>query len=766
MAPIIAYASATLLSESTVLFTAIDRQLSAARTHYQRRLVVLSGERQWAWTIFSEWFARQQLQQGYTVGAPQANALALQQLDNKRARSLLGQSIDCLYYDAWSGFDPDAFAALVGALGGGGLLLLAVPPLQEWPNYEDPDYQRLLIHPLPAAALSHRFISLVASSLEHAPQALIAQRGSAPRWVEVAVNTGTSQHPPPSLPAVREQPSDLDCMTVDQQRAVAAILKVARGRARRPLVIKSDRGRGKSSALGIASARLMARAGQHIIVTAPLFSAVGAVMERASALLGEPVRDGEIHSADSSLRFFAVDELLRVHHPAQLLLVDEAAAIPAPQLERLLKRYPRVVFASTVHGYEGTGRGFDIRFKHTLNTLTPQWSTVQLHQPIRWADHDPVEQWLFQALLLDAAAPLPSVAVELDRCRATKLDRDQLLTQPLLLQQLFALLLQAHYQTSPSDLRALLDGPNIEVWISCQQGQLLAAALVAIEGDLEADLAAAIWRGERRPRGHLLPQTLTFHSGFVEAAGLNFARIIRIAVQPGAARNGLGQQLLGAIEAEMRLRRFDFVGASFAATADVLAFWGASGFVAAGLGSAVDASSGCYSAIVLRALSPAGQHLLKPLQQRFSAEFQYQLPLAYQGLDPSLVALLIQMCPFSPALTQRDWSDIVALSEGTRPIEGSAGVLSRLVLCYLARPAVALEPDQVRLLVRRLLQHGSVPEVSAELGLSGAGEQLKALRAALLRISKTRLGTIESATEAASSRSLSQENHHHNESKQ
>jgi len=66
-------------------------------------------------------------------------------------------------------------------------------------------------------------------------------------------------------------------------------------------------------------------------------------------------------------------------------------------------------------------------------------------------------------------------------------------------------------------------------------------------------------------------------------------------------------------------------------------------------------------------------------------------------------------------------------------------VLSRLLLCYLAQPAVAVDSDQIQLLIRRLLQQWSVAEVCEELGFSGAGEQLKALRTALVAVRKTRL---------------------------
>ena len=67
-----------------------------------------------------------------------------------------------------------------------------------------------------------------------------------------------------------------------------------------------------------------------------------------------------------------------------------------------------------------------------------------------------------------------------------------------------------------------------------------ATALVGIEGGFDRELAQQIYDGRRRPRGHLLPQTLSAHAGLGEAPRLRCARVIRIAVHPAVQKRGLG----------------------------------------------------------------------------------------------------------------------------------------------------------------------------------------------------------------------------------
>ena len=62
---------------------------------------------------------------------------------------------------------------------------------------------------------------------------------------------------------------------------------------------------------------------------------------------------------------------------AELLIIDEAAAIPLPMVKALLGPY-LVFLCSTVNGYEGTGRSLSLKLIQQLRELR---STLQDVQP-------------------------------------------------------------------------------------------------------------------------------------------------------------------------------------------------------------------------------------------------------------------------------------------------------------------------------------------------------------------------------------------------
>ncbi|MGE0082646.1 MAG: tRNA(Met) cytidine acetyltransferase TmcA domain-containing protein, partial [Thiohalomonadaceae bacterium] len=324
------------------------------------------------------------------------------------AHALLGGERAALVFDGHAGFDVEAFGACAGMVRGGGLFLLLAPPLDEWPARDEKEKARIADFPHLPAAVSGRFLRRLVRVLREAGVPVLDARGDLPSFT-----------PPPAAP-----PGP----TPDQAAAITAIRHTALGHAHRPLVLLADRGRGKSAALGLAAAGLLAEGYGRIAITAPRPAAAETALAHARAALPQAVQRGHALTLDaSSLVFAAPDALAAGELAADLVLVDEAAAIPAPLLERLLERFPRIVFSTTVHGYEGTGRGFAVRFARVLDRRTPGWQQLTLRTPVRWDAGDPLEALVFRALLLDAEpAPDEVFAGALAHAQVERLDRDLL----------------------------------------------------------------------------------------------------------------------------------------------------------------------------------------------------------------------------------------------------------------------------------------------------------------------------------------------------
>lgn len=637
-------------------------------------------------------------------------------LGSDAALQLLGGELGALVFDAWAGFDPDAFGALTGCIRAGGLLMLLAPPLDDWPAYADPQHARITVAPYPPELVKGRFLGRLARVITDETSLILVN------------DTRLVRQPPLTTgPFTAEEHLSGPCKTRDQEEAVAALLRVATGHRRRPVVLVSDRGRGKSAAFGIAAARLAGQGRERIVLTATRADAVATVFEQA-----ERIRPG----ARRYLHFMAPDELVENPPEADLLLVDEAAAIPVPILEKLLRRYPRIAFASTVHGYEGTGRGFALRFSTMLDALSNSWKTLPLKTPIRWAPDDPLERLVFRMLALDAE-PADSGsfggAVRPEDFELSRPDRDDLAADERTLAEVFGLLVQAHYRTRPLDLRHLLDGPNLTVYVMRAAGHVAATALVAAEGGFDDASAAAIWAGNSRPHGHLLPETLAAHLGLRQAPLLRCARIMRVAVHPALQRRGLGSRMLQEIVAQLAQQQYDYVGTSFGATPALVGFWQRLGWLPVRLSVQKGASSGTHSAVLLQPVNAAGEALLLQARQRFFAQFPHQLSDSLRNLEPALVAALLgHGSDSAPHLDESDRQDLQAFAHAQRLAEVSIGSLWRLALRALMHgQAARLTEDELAILVTRVVQKHSWRESARAAGYSGRKQALQALRGAV-----------------------------------
>jgi tRNA(Met) cytidine acetyltransferase len=666
-------------------------------------------------------------------------------VDASSVKSLLGQECDAVVFDAFSGFDPDAFGAICGTIRAGGLLILLCPPLSEWEHFADPASERIAISPFTYKDISGRFIRRLIGVIREAAGVVIVEQ---------------NQPLPSSESGLIAQPSTgaLDILvseefrTVDQQTAVEAIEHVVNGHRRRPAVLVSDRGRGKSASLGIAAAHLLINADSqtdgsksvlNIVVTAPRPGAVEALFFHARLVLEKVSPEARLvenclQFKQSKIQFIAPDELCLYEKPVDLVLVDEAAAIPASMLTQYLKKYPRIAFATTVHGYEGTGRGFAVRFRQTLDNETPGWNDVQLQTPIRWAENDPLEQMVFRSLMLDAesAEEKNVLGANVSNVTVECLDREALINDEHTLSQLFGLLVTAHYRTTPNDLRNLLDGPGVSVYVMRSspdaangKDQIMATALVSTEGEFSDELTDAIFSGKRRPRGHLIPQSLVTHVGIKQAGKLRCARIMRIAVHPVLQGKGLGSELVSEIQGEVEAQGFNMLGVSFGATARLMRFWQAQGMCSVRVGFRRDHSSGEHSVMMLRPLGKQGDEVYQIARSRLLADLPNWLADSLQDLDCAVaVECFRNESNEQFMLNKLDEQAVTAFVNGERSYEDCSAALWRFTIASLMNAESRFSKTEQDLLVARILQKRSWKEVAMLCDLTGRAEVINGLR--------------------------------------
>lgn len=236
---------------------------------------------------------------------------------------------------------------------------------------------------------------------------------------------------------------------------------------------------------------------------------------------------------------------------ADVVFVDEAAALPVRRLEALAEAARSVCFATTVRGYEGAGRGFDVRFRSELETSRDVTECV-LTEPIRYAAADPIEAWVFHALLLGSTPPADQLVEASTPEDATyeRLTQEALAENENLLREVFGLLVYAHYRTQPDDLARVLDAPNVAIRAFLADGHPVSVALLAREGGLDDDTRRTAYEGGRI-RGNLIPDLLTSQLRDPDAGVPVGFRVVRIATHHAVRSAGFGSRLLDEIEAEL-----------------------------------------------------------------------------------------------------------------------------------------------------------------------------------------------------------------------
>ncbi len=594
----------------------------------------------------------------------------------KQASQLLGTSFDCVVLDLHDGLDADALGVASGLVWGGGALVLRLP------GGAPPPDPGLALHPFPAAAVGRRAWSRLEA------------------WL--------ARHATDDGPALPLDPTPAG--TPAQAAVVDALVAAWSGPGPTRAVLLADRGRGKSAALGLALARLPVGA------RAVLTSGDRRSVEAAERFAGRDV-------------FVDLADVLNNGTPAAVLVVDEAARLPVPTLQALVRAAPgaHLAFATTHHGYEGTGRGFVLRFLDWLRAQGPV-TEHRLSAPIRWAPNDPLEAAVADLLALDAApAPLPAPGAVAHR----RLDRDALARDEPLLRQVFGLLVHAHYRTTPADLVRMLDAPNLELHALFDGDTIVAVNLVAREGGLPPELCRDAAAGRGRLRGHALADTLVTHAGRPDAGLLDMVRSVRIATHPDARRRGLGRQLADAVHDACAP---DLFGTLFGATPEVLAFRRAQGYRLVRVGGSRGDRTGEPAAVMARPVSPAAVSLVEDLVQQLARDLPHQLRwlAAEAPLDPALAAALAHDLPTPTPLapTARD-AALRGWLDGARTSDAVAAALVALVEAADLTP---LDETERAVIEARVVRLASWRATARAAGLPSVRATQRALKQAARRL--------------------------------
>jgi tRNA(Met) cytidine acetyltransferase len=324
-----------------------------------------------------------------------------------------------------------------------------------------------------------------------------------------------------------------------------------------------------------------------------------------------------------------------------------------------------------------------------------------------------VERLVFDMLLLDAEPArlepsppesIPSEVVEAP-LHAVRLDRDALLADEPRLRELFGLLVHAHYRTTPSDLHRLLDAPNLELHALLLHERVVAATILAHEGQLPPTLADDVLHGRTRLRAHALADALVAHLGKPAAADLRMIRSVRIATHPELRRRGLARAL---VEHVHREHETDLFGTLFGATPELLAFRRRLGYEVVRLSASRGARTGEPSVMMLRPVSPRARALVSELRAELARDLPRQLELLRADgetlLDPALVdALEHDLPPPAPLDDAQCLALARAYAFGPRTFESVALAMQRFVTAHPDR-LDRLTPAERALVEARVLE--------------------------------------------------------------
>ncbi len=578
----------------------------------------------------------------------------------------LGTTYQALVMDLVNSLKPNDIGRLIGVVEGGGIVILQVPKWDEWHERKNLFQMTLTVpqYPEPRKVFVRWFKEITLECdgifIYDVDNDKPIKIGTVPRKKRIEEKM--------KIPEERVFPIELYklALTQDQINAIKLLERVVekpkKPKKRISIILIADRGRGKSCAIGISLAGIIlellkVKNRVRIGVTAPAITNVQPLMNMAMRALDtvglkyRVIERGdnivEIRGSRFSIEYW--EPAILPHLGVDIAVVDEAAGLPVPLLHKIWRAHTRSIFATTIHGYEGAGRGFSVRFlKRIREDPETDLQIYEMEEPIRYGKDDPVERWQFRVLLLDAEPDELDEEdlklIEDQKFEYLVLEPEKLFTKEneKLLRSLFGIYVLAHYRNEPDDLGMMADAPHHSIRaLRLINGKVVAAAQLAEEGPIPFEYLDSLLRGGKIP-GNIIPDRLLKHARLRDIGEGRGWRIVRIAVHPAVQGRGIGSYLLKMLEEESRKRGYTWIGSGFGSTEELLRFWIKNGFIPVHISPDRNPVSAEYTVLVIKPLDPRWEQIVEIINSEFRLKILESLHDTYRDLEIGVAYQLLK----------------------------------------------------------------------------------------------------------------------------
>lgn len=438
------------------------------------------------------------------------------------------------------------------------------------------------------------------------------------------------------------------------------------------IFLTADRGRGKSTSLGIlVSYYIYYKINKIIHLTAPKLENLKTMFFHILETLKKlNFKDSEIKVSYKNKLIYKIEIIKNFYQKIvyinpfediedypDLIIIDEAAAIPIPNLKKLIK-CRNIFLSSTIGGYEGTGKSLNLKFIKNLNNILIKRETLNLS--IRYSFNDLTESWINESFLLNINPNPLNYLPALENCKLFFINKKYLFSNlpktELILKDLYSLFVSSHYKNSPDDLKLLSDNENHLIFCllfklnDSNEYKIISSIHVALENSncLETD-------------GNLIPNVINQHYKIKLGTGL---RIVRISVHPKFIRFGYGSKSLHEIKQlfpiiselnnelninnfsneesifistnNKEIKKINWIGASMGANKEILNFWKKNNFEPIYLKSKPNKITGENSCIVLN------NNNNNKITKLFKEKLINKLSFSFKELDTNLIYKLLK----------------------------------------------------------------------------------------------------------------------------